>query len=459
MFPELELHQCLTKALELKGFNEPTEVQSAAVPATLEGKDLLVSAETGSGKTAAFLIPIIQKMLVDDTPKNGVRAVILTPTRELARQIEKHAKELIKFSRLLAHAITGGDDFKYQRSLFRKNPEIIVATPGRLKEHLEKGSIDFADLEFLVLDEADRMLDMGFTEDVMIIADSCRAERQTLLYSATLDGRKLQHAIPLLLNEPETIALSSPTQANESIVQQIILTDDERHKTLLLLRLLEKGNYRKVIVFTNTKIQTSKLAGWLRYKDIHCGVLHGDMTQDGRNEEMARMRNGKLKVLIATDVAARGLDVKGIDIVINFDMPYSVEDFVHRTGRTARAGASGLAITFVAARDWNMKAKIEREAGIKFEQEILKGIEAKYKGPKKLKSSGKAASTKKRDDDKSKKTKPKERTKVRHRDTKNIGKRRKPTGQKDEAPKTGKFGDGSGAFSFKKKAYNPDDDA
>lgn len=454
MFPELDLHQCLTRALEHKGFTDPTEVQSATIPAAMKGQDLLISAETGSGKTAAFLIPIIHQLLTDDSPKNGVRAVILTPTRELARQIEKHAKELVRFSRLLVNVITGGEDFKYQRSTFRKNPEIIVATPGRLKEHLEKASVDFKDLEFLVLDEADRMLDMGFTEDVLAIAERCNTARQTLLYSATLDGRKLQHAIPLLLNEPQTIALASANQANANIVQQMVLTDDEKHKSTLLLRLLEKGLFDKVVVFANTKAQTGKLSGWLRYKDIHCGVLHGDMTQDARNEEMSRMRNGKVKILLATDVAARGLDVKGIDLVINFDMPYSVEDFVHRTGRTGRAGTSGIAMTFVAARDWNMMATIERQAGVQFEHKTIKGLEAKYKGPAKVKSSGKVAGLKKRSDDK-KKTKPKEKTKVRHRDTKNVGKRRKSTAEKaadkTAQPTTGKFGDGTGAFSFKKK--------
>jgi len=464
VFPELNLHQCLSRALEHKGFTDPTEVQSATIPAAMSGKDLLITAETGSGKTAAFLIPIMHQLLTDDAPKNGVRAVILTPTRELARQIEKHAKELARFSRLMVNVITGGEDFKFQRSTFRKNPEIIVATPGRLKEHLEKASVDFNDLEYLVLDEADRMLDMGFTEDVLAIAERCNSARQTLLYSATLDGRKLQHAIPLLLNAPQTIALASANQANANITQQMVLTDDEKHKSTLLLRTLEKAEFDKVVVFANTKAQTGKLSGWLRYKDIHCGVLHGDMTQDARNEEMSRMRNGKIRILIATDVAARGLDVKGIDLVINFDMPYSVEDFVHRTGRTGRAGTTGIAMTYVAARDWNMMATIERQAGVQFEHKTIKGLEAKYKGPAKVKSSGKIAGLKKRSDDK-KKSKPKEKTKVRHRDIKNVGNRRKPNAEKGsekatntaKGPKasskasSAKFGDGTGAFSFKKK--------
>lgn len=452
MFSELNLHHCLSKALEHQKFSQPTPVQAAAVPATLEGKDLLISAETGSGKTAAFLIPIIQRLLTDDAPKNGARALILTPTRELARQVVKHAQNLLSFSRLQVNAITGGDDFKYQRSVFRKNPEIIVATPGRLIEHLEKGSTDFNDLEFLVLDEADRMLDMGFSEDVVNIAGFCSTERQTLLYSATLDDRKLKHVIPDLLKDPNTIALSAPKQANDSITQQMVLTDDERHKTLLLLRLLEAGEFDKCVVFTNTKAQANKLAGWLRYKDVHCGVLHGDMTQDGRNEEMSRMRNGKVKILLATDVAARGIDVKGINLVINFDMAYSVEDFVHRTGRTGRAGEEGLAITFVAARDWNMMVRVEREAGIKFERQIIKGLEAKYKGPKKTKSSGKIAGKKKADKtsklDKKDSAKKGDKTKQRHRDRKNVGKRRKPSGTQ--------FGDGTAVFSLKRKS-KPED--
>nr|WP_279537209.1 DEAD/DEAH box helicase [Aestuariicella hydrocarbonica] len=435
-------------------FTEPTDVQKATIPLALEGRDLVVSSETGSGKTAAFILPTLNRLLQQDAPKSGTRALILTPTRELCRQIVKHCKQLAAFSHLEVNAITGGHDFKYQRAIFRKNPEILVATPGRLKEHLEKGSADFKDLEVLILDEADRMLDMGFTDDVMEIAASCNADRQTLLFSATLDGQ--QYLTDSLLRDPETIAIGDHSQANANVQQKIVLTDDEKHKNKLLLKLLETQEYDKAIVFVNTKAQTNKLVGWLKYMQQDVGVLHGDMDQDARNNEMNRLRRGRIKMLIATDVAARGLDIKGIDLVINYDLARNSEDFIHRTGRTGRAGQDGLAISLITQRDWDLMARFERELDIRFDRYSVPGLEAKFKGPKKVKSSGKAAATKKRDtSDKSGKKSGKkvEKSKVRHRDTKNIGKRRKPTAAQEAEAKSAaeKWGDGFSAAPIKKK--------
>ncbi len=454
MFEQYALHERLLKALEPLNISEPTPVQNEAIPATMLGGDLIVSAETGSGKTAAFLLPILHRLLEQDAPKSGTRALILTPTRELCRQVVKHCKQLAAFTHLEVNGITGGHDFKYQRAIFRKNPEILVATPGRLKEHIERGSADFTDLEVLVLDEADRMLDMGFMEDVMDIAASCNTERQTLLYSATIDSE--QYLGQSLLNAPTTIALAKPKQANEKITQQIILTDDEKHKNKLLLKLLDNDELEKTIIFSNTKTQTNQLAGWLRYMKLDVGVLHGDMDQEARNNEMNKLRRGRMKVLVATDVAARGLDVKGIDLVINYDLARSSEDFIHRTGRTGRAGAEGLAISLITSRDWDTMVRFERELGIRFEKRKIAGLEAKFKGPKKVKASGKTAATKKREEQKKKDEKSK--TKVRHRDTKNIGKRRKPSSEKEKAKeqtkkKTAaeKWGDGFAPAPLKKK--------
>ncbi len=483
MFEQFQLHERLLKALQPLNITEPTEVQREAIPLAMSGKDLLVSAETGSGKTAAFLLPSLHKLLQQDIPKGGTRILILTPTRELCRQVVKHVKQLTTFTHLQVHAITGGHDFKYQRAVFRKNPEILVATPGRLKEHLDQGTPDFSDLEVLVLDEADRMLDMGFMDEVMEIARHCNPERQTLLFSATLDHQ--QHYSTHLLKEPETVALSKPQQANDSITQQIVLTDDEKHKNKLVQKLLENQPFDKVVIFSNTKAQTSKLAGWLRYMEYDVGVLHGDMEQDARNDEMNRLRRGRVNILVATDVAARGLDVKGINLVINYDFPRNVEDLIHRTGRSGRAGESGLAISLVAHQDWDLMVRTERELGKTFERRKIEGLESKFKGPKKLKNTGKRAGVKKRDDKDNTKTKEKEKTKKRHRDTKNIGKRRKPSTTSDDQttatvntgtnsetgkatpaksprpktsqPKTlqprtkGTFGDGFGAAPIKKK--------
>lgn len=451
MFADLKLNERLLKALDALEFTEPTEVQKATIPLALEGHDLVVSSETGSGKTAAFVLPTLHHLLQTDAPKSGTRALILTPTRELCRQIVKHCKQLAAFSHLEVNAITGGHDFKYQRAIFRKNPEILVATPGRLKEHLEKGSTDFNDLEVLILDEADRMLDMGFTDDVMEIAAHCNPERQTLLFSATLDGQ--QYLTDSLLREPQTIALGEPTQANARVLQKIVLTDDEKHKNLLLNKLLETENFDKAIVFVNTKAQANKLVGWLRYMKHEVGVLHGDMDQDARNNEMNRLRRGRMKLLVATDVAARGLDIKGIDLVINYDLARNGEDFIHRTGRTGRAGEDGVAISFITHRDWDLMVRIERELSIRFERFKVPGLEAKFKGPKKVKSSGKAAGTKKRDSEDKKAGTKTEKVKVRHRDSKNVGKRRKPTAEQEAAAKTAaeKWGDGFSAAPIKKK--------
>lgn len=451
MFEQFELNDRLLKALEPLNITEPTEVQKAAIPAALKGTDLIVSAETGSGKTAAFLLPTLNKLLASDAPKSGTRALILTPTRELCRQIVKHCKQLAAFTHLEVNAITGGHDFKYQRAVFRKNPEILVATPGRLKEHIERGSPDFKDLEVLILDEADRMLDMGFMDEVMEIAAHCNEQRQTLLFSATIDEH--QYLGENLLREPQTIALVSAKQANTSIKQQIVLTDDEKHKNKLLLKLLQESEHDKAVVFTNTKIQANKLVGWLKYMKMDVGALHGDMDQDTRNEEMNRLRRGRVKLLVATDVAARGLDVKGVDIVINYDLARNSEDFIHRTGRTGRAGEEGLAISLIGTRDWDLMVRFERELGIRFEQRKVAGLEAKFKGPKKVKASGKTAGLKKRDTaKKDAKKSTTEKVKVRHRDTKNIGKRRKPSNDSAEAKSAAqKWGDGFSPAPVKKK--------
>jgi len=449
LFEQYALHERLLKALEPLNISEPTPVQHEAIPAAITGQDLIVSAETGSGKTAAFLLPTLHRLLEHDAPKSGTRALILTPTRELCRQVVKHCKQLAAFTHLEVNAITGGHDFKYQRAIFRKNPEILVATPGRLKEHIDRGSADFTDLEVLILDEADRMLDMGFMDEVMEIAASCSPERQTLLYSATIDSN--MYVGENLLKDPQTIALAKPKQANAKITQQIVLSDDEKHKNKLLLKLLETNDHEKSIIFSNTKTQTNKLAGWLRYMKLDVGALHGDMDQDARNNEMNRLRRGRVKILVATDVAARGLDVKGIDLVINYDLARSSEDFIHRTGRTGRAGEEGLAISFITHRDWDTMVRFERELDIRFEKRIVAGLEGKFKGPKKTKASGKRAGTKKRDEQQKKDEKTK--IKVRSRDAKNVGKRRKPSAEQEQAQKSAaeKWGDGFSPAPLKKK--------
>ncbi|WP_421869548.1 DEAD/DEAH box helicase [Motiliproteus sp.] len=457
MFSDLPLHERLQKALAELNLQQPTEVQQQALPKALDGKDLLISAETGSGKTAAYLLPSLHRFLESDAPRSGTRGLVLLPTRELARQVFKQFKQLSAFSHLQAGLITGGDDFKYQRSIFRKNPELIIATPGRMLEHIKRNSCDLSDLEVLVLDEADRMLDLGFAEDVLAIADSCRPERQTLLLSATLKTKGLMQVIDRVLRDPEELILSGARDLHGNIRQQIVLADDRTHKERLLHRLLEKESYAKVIVFTNTKAQAERLGGAIRYRGHRTGVLQGDMTQDDRNKVMDWMRRGSINILVATDVAARGLDISGVDLVINFDMARSGDEHVHRVGRTGRAGESGLAISLISASEWNLMASIERYLRLQFERRLVPGLEGKYKGPAKLKSSGKAAGVgkrnkgradKRRGDSEAGSKKPKQRL----RDQKSIGKRRKPSANKpaaerNEQPGSGALGDGLAPFT------------
>nr|WP_082117178.1 DEAD/DEAH box helicase [Sedimenticola thiotaurini] len=421
------LHPRLLQTLDDLGLNQATPIQQQAIPVALERQDLIASAETGSGKTFAFLLPTLHHLLNTSAPESGTRVLILVPTRELGHQILKQGQKLIKGTRLQIGLITGGESFKYQRALFRKNPEMIVATPGRLLEHLEQGTPDFRDLEVLILDEADRMLDMGFSEDVLNITSQCNPARQTLLFSATLSHRGLKAITDTLLRDPVSISLNTVRDRHQNITQQIIPSDDKLHKQRQLAWLLLHETFDKALVFTNTRLQADALGPELRKQGVRAGVLHGDMGQDERNQIMALLRQGTIKVLVATDVAARGLDIKGVDLVINFDMARSGKDYVHRIGRTGRAGQPGLAISLVSHQEWNLMSGIERYLKHEFERRLIKEIAGKYRGPKRLKTSGKAAGGKKKTaTDKPAKSgarKPKQRL----RDRKNIGKRRKPS--------------------------------
>ena len=431
MFAEFSLDKRLLKALDKLGFEKPTPVQTETIPQAMDHKDLLVSSETGSGKTAAFLLPSMHQMLVKAAPESGSRMLILLPTRELARQVMKHFKQLAEFTHLKFALICGGETFKFQRAMFRKNPEVIIATPGRLLEHIEHGTPDFEELEFLVLDEADRMLDMGLCEDVLKIVSCCNTDRQTLLFSATLNHRGLSKMMAGMLREPETIKLNTVREQHQNIRQQIVVADDSMHKGRLTAWLLGNETFDKALVFTNTRVQADKLGSYLLSKGQRMGVLHGDMEQDERNRIMQLLRQGIINVLVATDVAARGLDVKGIDLVINFDMARSGKEHVHRIGRTGRAGEEGLAICLISPPEWNLMASIGRYLRIDFERRTIESQLGKYKGPQKTKASGKAAGTKKA---KEKKKEKEVKVKQRHRDKKNIGKRRKPTVKIEDKP-------------------------
>jgi ATP-dependent RNA helicase SrmB len=416
----------LHKAIDVLGYEAPTNVQLAAIPAATAGKNLIVSSKTGSGKTAAFLLPAIQAMLAHPCVNPlSTRMLILTPTRELARQIVKNAEQLLKFTSLKVGMICGGEELKYQKAMLRKNPEIIVGTPGRLAEHVAHNSTEFSGLEFLVLDEADRMLDMGLSEDVLKITNTCRSERQTLLFSATMEQKGLRHLIKqVILGEAEEIYIDEKPNA---INQQMLIADDFKHKEKLLLALLQKAEFAKAIIFTNTKARATQLDNFLRYNKFRVGALHGDITQDQRKITLDHFRQGRTSILVATDVAARGLDIPGVELVVNIDMAYSGDEYLHRIGRTGRANAEGRAVSMVDAKEWNLTKSIERYLGVSFEVITMPGLKGRYQGPDKTKSSGKSVGTKKKATAKDKKAEAKPKVKVRERDKKNIGNRRVPT--------------------------------
>ena len=395
-FADLNLHERLIRALGELEITTPTPVQASAIPEALAGHDLRVVARTGSGKTAAFMLPMLHQLMQHSRPRTDTRALILLPTRELAQQTLKQVEALGRYTFIKAELVTGGEDFKVQAAKMRKNPEILIGTPGRLIEHLEAGNLRLQDLEMLVLDESDRMLDMGFSDDVLRLAAECRAERQTLLFSATSGGNAMEKMVASTLREPKSLMLDSVRDLNESVVQQVITADDVKHKERLVQWLLANETYDKAVVFTNTREQADRMGGVLVASNLKVFVLHGEKDQKDRKLAMDRLKAGAVKVLVATDVAARGIHVDGLDLVINFDMPRSGDEYVHRIGRTGRVGGAGTAISLIAAHEWNLMAGIQRYLRQNFEYRLIEALKGNFLGPKNLKSNGKAAGSKKK---------------------------------------------------------------
>jgi len=402
-FDRFELHPQITKAIESLGWDVPTAVQLETIAPAIEGKDLKVRAQTGSGKTGAFLLPLFHHLINNPSPRTETRALILVPTRELANQVLDNCNEIGRFSHIKAICITGGEEFKYQAAMLRKNPEIIIATPGRLTDHIARKSVILSDVEFLVLDEADRMLDMGFSEDIERVARECPEKHPTWLFSATMNAKGMGAITRNLLDKPYVV----DTQIDEEpqkIQQFRILADDTKHKDKLVQFLLKNDDFTKALIFTNTRDQAEKVCGYLKYHNFNADVLHGEKQQDLRKRLMAAFRSKNLDIMVATDVAARGLDIDNVDLVINYDIPRSGDEYLHRIGRTGRAGAKGTAISFVSERDWNLMASIERYLEITTELRKVTSLAGKFTGPKKVKASGKAAKTKKKTKDKIKTT-------------------------------------------------------
>lgn len=380
MFDQYNLNERLLKALAKLALTSPTTVQQQAIPLAMQGKDLFITAPTGTGKTLSYLLPLLQRLLDTTKPGTGLQALIIAPTRELATQINKTIQQVASYTFLQSLLVTGGEGLKEQAAKLRKNPDIIVGTPGRLAEHWKKRQFELTSLKLLVLDETDRILDMGFGDDVTTLIDNCPATKQTLLLSATKGNKSLQALAEKLLTNPVNIHIEDTNKANNNITQQVIFADNEAHKERLIEWLLAHETYQKAIIFTNTRAQADRLSKTFSATHIKHAVLHSDKTADERKQTISRLHQNHLTILIATDVAARGLDIQGIDLVINCDLPTTTDEYIHRIGRTGRMDNKGTAISLVAKADWNVFKKIEQHLQLELEQRVITSLKGKFQG-------------------------------------------------------------------------------
>lgn len=381
-FNNFNLHPKILKAVEEAGYTEPTTIQSKAIPQIMDGLDIRASAQTGTGKTVAFLLPALNRLTTPSSKKGkGPRILILAPTRELAMQIavqtEKYSKHL---DRAKTVCVVGGVPYPSQMRNLSRPYDILIATPGRLIDFINRKKINFSRLEMLVLDEADRMLDMGFIEPVEEIVAATPSSRQMLMFSATLQGNILKLSERLLKNPVDVIAHTEKTE-HKNIKQKLHYVDDVKHKTRLLDHILGEKDINSAIIFTSTKRYADQLVESLIEKGSQAAALHGDMNQRQRTRTLMKLKTGKIKTLVATDVAARGIDVQSITHVINFDLPQNSEDYVHRIGRTGRAGAKGTALSFATRKESFLVKKIEKYTGQEIEVSEISGLEPK--SPKK----------------------------------------------------------------------------
>src|SRR5687767_2325028 len=374
-FSSLGLDPSLLENLARLGYTEPTPVQRAAIPAVIAGGDLLVSSQTGSGKTAAFVLPGLQRLRTPSAlPGKGPRMLVLAPTRELAMQVQKAIHGYCSGQKLLTTLLVGGMPFGLQLSQLRKPVDIAIATPGRLKDHLDRGSVELARVELLVLDEADRMLDMGFQEEIDSIVARVPKIRQTLLFSATLAGVVGRLAARVTRN-PGRVEIKRREETKPDITQHALIADNDEHKNQMLDCLLRETDVEQTLVFTAMKRTAAKLTTSLVIKGFTAGALHGDMHQNDRTRTLNQLRDGRMRVLVATDVAARGIDVPGINLVVNYDAPRQAEDYVHRIGRTGRAGRAGVAVTFLARGERHLVRSLARDTGNAMSVMVIPGLE------------------------------------------------------------------------------------
>ena len=391
-FQELALDPRLLRSIQHLGFTQPTEIQQEAIPAVMQGKDLIVSSKTGSGKTLAYLLPMMQRLLRSKPlSAQDPRAVILAPTRELAQQIYAQLRLFVANTRLTPAFIVGGENFNDQEKLLKRQPHIIVATPGRLADHLEHKSFFLQGLEMLILDEADRMLDLGFMPQLNAIhKQASHRLRQTLMFSATLDHAEVNELALSLLKDPYRVALGAGYDPHKDITQRCFFADNLTHKEALLMHFLQSEPLRQLILFTATREDTDRLAALVQKAGYAAVGLNGKLTQAQRNSVMQAFAANKYQVLVTTDVASRGLDLLQVSHVINFDLPKHPEEYVHRIGRTGRAGQQGQAFSLVGPKDLAAFTAIEQFLRRPLEMAQVEGLVAKFDGTVKKKVSAKS---------------------------------------------------------------------
>ena len=373
LFNELGLSAELLRAVDAKGYQEATPIQQQAIPLILKGHDVLAAAQTGTGKTAGFTLPLLQKLQQSEKNRRNIRALVLTPTRELAAQVAESVRDYGTHLPFKTAVIFGGVNIKSQIKHLRNGVDVVVATPGRLLDHMQQKTIDLSKVEFLVLDEADRMLDMGFIRDIRKVIKVLPVERQNLLFSATFssDIRKLAND---LLDSPVEVEVAQRNKPAD-LVTQVVHPVDKRRKRQLLSERIGKENWRQVLVFTRTKRGANRLAEQLEQDGIESAAIHGNKSQGARTRALADFKSNKVRVLVATDIAARGLDIEMLPYVVNYELPFVAEDYVHRIGRTARAGQKGNAVSLVCVDELLLLKDIEKLLGTNIEKQVLKGYE------------------------------------------------------------------------------------
>ncbi|MEA5617819.1 DEAD/DEAH box helicase [Cronbergia sp. UHCC 0137] len=377
-FSNLGLSNEIVRAVTERGYTKPTPIQIQAIPAVLSGGDLLAGAQTGTGKTASFTLPLLQRLSSNNNIKPSstgwipIRALILTPTRELAAQVEDSVRDYGKYVNLKSMVMFGGVSINPQKQRLRSGVDILVATPGRLLDHVQQGTVNLSRVEVLVLDEADRMLDMGFIRDIRRILALLPKQRQNLLFFATF-SEKIKDLAAGLLNHPAMIEVARRNVTAETVVQKVYQVDRDR-KRQLLAHLIRQDNWYQVLVFTRTKYGADRLVKQLTDDRIQALAIHGNKSQSARTHALAKFKNGSLQVLVATDIAARGLDISELPHVVNFDLPNVPEDYVHRIGRTGRAGAKGEAVSLVSADEYKLLAEIEKLIERRIPSEAIAGF-------------------------------------------------------------------------------------